>query len=102
MKPSDADKHVKILRQFVSVFCRKKHGQRADGLCESCRDLLRYARQRLDKCPFDPKPKCKDCLVHCYAQAYRARIKEVMRFSGMHFVKRGRLDWLVRYFLSRK
>ena len=30
---------------------------------------------------------------------YRAKIKEVMRFSGIYFVKRGRLDWLVRYFM---
>jgi hypothetical protein len=46
----------------------------------------------------DPKPKCKDCPVHCYKSEYRRRIKEVMRFSGIYFVKRGRVDWLIKYF----
>jgi len=45
-----------------------------------------------------PKPKCKDCPVHCYKIEYRRRIKEVMRFSGIYFVKRGRVDWLIKYF----
>ncbi|MFH1998920.1 MAG: nitrous oxide-stimulated promoter family protein [Planctomycetota bacterium] len=43
--------------------------------------------------------KRKACDTHCYKPAYRAKIKEVMRYSGIHFIKRGRLDWLVRYFL---
>jgi len=67
--------------------------------CESCNELLEYALLRLEKCPFDPKPKCKDCKVHCYKDDYRQRIREVMKFSGIHFVKRGRLDWLFKYFL---
>jgi hypothetical protein len=68
-------------------------------MCESCAELLEYALLRLEKCPFDPKPKCKDCKVHCYKDDYRQRIREVMKFSGIHFVKRGRLDWLFKYFL---
>lgn len=102
MKEADVDNQMGVLRKFVAVFCRRKHRRAGEGLCDSCRDLLCYAQERLEKCPFDPKPKCKDCTVHCYAAQYRDRIKEVMRFSGLYFVKRGRLDWLVRYFLSRK
>jgi predicted amidophosphoribosyltransferase len=88
-----------ILRRFVQVYCRRKHATAA-GLCADCQDLLTYAEERLDRCPHDPKPKCKHCPTHCYQPEYRARIREVMRSAGMHFVKRGRLDWLLRYFLS--
>jgi hypothetical protein len=29
----------------------------------------------------------------------REKMRQVMRFSGLHFVRRGRLDWLFKYFL---
>jgi hypothetical protein len=61
---------------------------------------VEYARDRLIACPYDPKPKCKHCPTHCYKPAMRRRVREVMQFGGMHFVKRGRLDWLVKYFLT--
>jgi hypothetical protein len=82
----------------VEVYC--KHHDGANGsLCGDCEDLLEYARERLEKCPYDPKPKCKDCETHCYRPKYREKIREVMRFSGMHFARRGRIDWMVRYFM---
>lgn len=88
-----------VLERFIEVYCRAHHERADDRLCPECRDLLQYALKRLEKCPYDPKPKCKACPTHCYKPAYRSRIKEVMRFSGMHFVKRGRIDWLMRYFM---
>jgi len=98
MKAAAPDKQLRILRKFIEVYCREKHDTAAGRLCGDCAGLLDYAAGRLAKCPMDPKPKCKDCPVHCYEQSYRDRIKEVMKFSGMYFVKRGRLDWLIRYF----
>ena len=89
----------KVLRRFISVYCRARHGTKGEPLCAACGDLLAYALNRLERCPFDPKPRCKACPTHCYRRDYRAGIREVMRFSGMYFVKRGRLDWLVRYFM---
>ncbi len=98
------EREFRTLQKFIEVYCRKNHpdeaGELPSGLCSDCEQLLTYARKRLEKCPYDPKPKCKNCKTHCYASAYRARIKEVMKFSGMYFVKRGRLDWAIRYFLS--
>ena len=100
MKSLSPDKQLQPIKKFIEVYCCKKHGTADGRLCGECRELLDYATDRLAKCPMDPKPKCKDCTVHCYDDAHRARIKEVMKFSGMHFVKRGRLDWLVKYFLN--
>ena len=100
MTAAGIESHEQVLAQFTQVYCRRVHrGGEGDGLCAQCRDLLAYAHQRLIKCPFDPKPKCKDCRVHCYQKEYRDRTREVMRYSGMYFVKRGRLDWLIRYFM---
>lgn len=43
-------------------------------------------------------PACKNCTVHCYAPEMRQRIRQVMKFSGIYFIKCGRLDWVWRYF----
>jgi hypothetical protein len=95
----DIEKDKVILQRFIFVYCREKHRPPEGQMCESCKELWEYAFSRLEKCPFDPKPKRKDCKVHCYKDDYRQRIRGVMKFSGMYFAKRGRLDWLVKYFL---
>ncbi len=91
---------TKVLQRFIAVYCRHHHESKGDSLCPDCADLQAYALGRLAKCPLDPKPKCKKCPIHCYKPEYQQKIREVMKFSGIHFVKRGRVDWLVKYFLS--
>lgn len=97
--PETLEKNMKILRRFIEIYCQHHHSPLDDAVCAECQDLIDYAQQRISKCPYDPKPKCKECPTHCYKPAYRQKVKEVMRYSGMYFVKRGRIDWLVRYFL---
>ncbi|MBI5399426.1 nitrous oxide-stimulated promoter family protein [Candidatus Saganbacteria bacterium] len=97
MKTKDAE--AKTLTRFIEIYCREKHHVLA--LCPACADLLSYAGKRLKACPYDPKPKCKNCLTHCYLPAYRDKIRAVMKFSGMYMIKRGRLDWLFHYFLGK-
>lgn len=96
-------KDEKVLRAFIKVFCMENHrrnGFSLDeyGLCSECAELLAYALKRNEKCPLEVKPKCKDCHVHCYKPEMRLKIKKVMKFSGIYFIKRGRLDWLFHYF----
>jgi YbgA-like uncharacterized protein len=93
-------KDLAILEKFVQVYCHNHHRNESDPLCDGCTDLFQYAEARLERCPLDPKPKCKDCPLHCYSPEYRQRVQEVMKSSGMYFVKRGRLDWLIRYFAN--
>jgi len=88
-----------ILTRFIGVFCRHRHDPPKGKLCLECKNLLAYAKDKLARCPYDPKPRCKRCPTHCYGRKQRLAIKEVMRYSGMYFVKRGRIDWLLRYFL---
>jgi hypothetical protein len=99
--PSLRRKESQIIRSFVRVFCRKNHAG-AGILCPSCHELLKYALVRLARCRYDPKPACRRCATHCYETQMRERIREVMRFSGRHFIRRGRVDWLVKYFLMNR
>jgi len=91
-------KDLKVLDQFIRVYCRGKHRSKKGTLCSECSALLDYAHMRRKKCPLDPKPACKHCPVHCYAKAQREKIREVMAYSGKHLLLRGRLDLLWHYF----
>ena len=75
------DREKKTIRLMIELFCRGNHHTGAD-LCEDCRALLTYAEKRLEACPFDDKPACSACEVHCYAPDKRKAIQAVMRYSG--------------------
>lgn len=73
----------RTLEAMIRLQCRDRHRPDADGLCDACRDLLRYAESRLAKCPFGAdKPTCARCPVHCYRPEMRERVREVMRYAG--------------------
>jgi hypothetical protein len=106
---SGQKKDLKVIISFVRVYCRAKHDAQAgvaiedlDGketrLCRDCAALVAYALEKRRKCPLDPKPSCKHCHIHCYSKDYRAKIKEIMAFSGRRMIMRGRLDYLWHYF----
>lgn len=109
-------KDIKVLGNFVAIFCRENHGteakeallikdeevQQALGtkalvLCHDCQKLLSHGIAKLLLCPYDPKPMCKKCPTHCYAPGYREKIRQVMRFSGLYLLKHGRLDLMFHY-----
>ena len=106
---------IRILALFVGVFCRRKHegkgspftidvtslGEVTKGieLCPECAWLLRYGIAMRRRCVLDPKPACKKCPAPCYRPEYRETMRAVMRFSGMHLLKRGRVDLLLHYLL---
>lgn len=99
-KKQGKDHDIEILRAFIQVYCKHHHTLHSgQTMCDECQQLLTYAQKRREACPYDPKPACKNCQTHCYAQRYRTKIKEVMKFSGIYFIKRGRIDWLIKYFL---
>ena len=76
----------RMVSQMIALYCQKNHRTK-DGLCPECAALADYARQRSDKCPFmESKTFCSNCKVHCYKPQMRAKIREVMRFSGPRMV----------------
>ncbi|MBI2909403.1 MAG: nitrous oxide-stimulated promoter family protein [Chloroflexi bacterium] len=112
------EKDLLVLKDFISIYCREKHraqdkspfqikddrlrGTLGAGdllLCADCTRLLSHGIAKRLMCPYDPKPMCKKCRTHCYAPGYRDRVREVMKFSGLYLVKRGRIDLLLHYLL---
>ena len=98
-------KDLRVLRDFVAIFCRENHRTESKNtfsvrdarLHQALGELLSHGMAKLLQCPYDPKPMCKKCETHCYAPGYRERIREVMRFSGRHLIKHGRLDLMLHY-----
>ena len=105
---------IRTLMKFVGVFCRENHigarnpftfkpfdireiEKREIPLCAECKRLLAYGLTMRLNCPHDPKPMCKKCETQCYHGEYKAKMREVMKFSGMFLVKHGRIDLLYHY-----
>lgn len=75
-------REVKTIEVMVEIFCRRTH-QSEEIPCGECQDVLRYAKKRIDKCPFlTNKPTCANCTVHCFKPSYRQKVKQIMAFSG--------------------
>jgi len=67
---------------MIRLYCEKHHAPE-ELLHPECQELLQYALERLDKCPFqEHKSTCETCPVHCYRPELRERIREVMRYAG--------------------
>ena len=72
----------KTITAMIVLYCRNNHANE-HGICPDCSDLSQYCRDRLERCPWgEDKPVCAKCPIHCYAPAYRERVRQVMRFSG--------------------
>ena len=104
-------KDIRLIGKFVEVYCAGKHGgavrlpftlPEALGqrqFCPECAELMSYAITRRRKCPLEAeKPTCKHCRIHCYAEAEREKMREIMSFAGRRLMMRGRLDYLWHYF----
>jgi len=98
------------IEAMIRIYCRDLHSG-GPGLCPSCNDLLRYAEERLRRCPYGKdKPACSRCPVHCYRPDERNRIREVMRYAGPRMwrrhpllaIRHGLRQWRKRTLPSRK
>lgn len=68
---------------MIAIYCRGNHAAGDNRLCPDCSELLDYATQRLQSCPFgNDKSFCSNCTAHCYRPKYRQQIKAVMRYAG--------------------
>ena len=74
----------RTLECMTRIYCAHHHADRAGAdLCPDCAELMRYARRRLEKCPYGAsKPTCARCPIHCYKPAPRETVRGIMRFAG--------------------
>lgn len=79
----------KIVAEMISFYCRHKHKTNNNKLCHYCDNLLKYALNKCDHCPFMAnKTFCSNCKIHCYSPIMRLNIKKVMRYSGPRMIIR--------------
>jgi predicted amidophosphoribosyltransferase len=72
----------RTVEAMVRLYCADQHQAEA-GLCKACDELLAYAGERLERCPFqESKTTCAKCPVHCYRPEMRERVRAVMRYAG--------------------
>ena len=72
----------KTVEAIIGLYCEKHHAPQGK-LCPECQELLQYAQERLDNCPFqEHKTTCEKCPVHCYKPAQREKARQIMRFAG--------------------
>ena len=84
----DMNLEARTVEAMIRMYCRDHHGPSAE-ICSHCAELLAYALQRIEKCPFGKdKPACSKCTVHCYAPDRRERIRTVMRYAGPRMILR--------------
>ncbi len=106
---------IGILGKFIHIYCSGKHQgmskSRVKGngkvaqyvnsldieLCDDCKKLLLYAASKRIICPYHPKPACKDCATHCYAEPNRSKIRQVMRYSGMRMIFKGSISYIKKF-----
>ena len=82
------EREAHTLEAMVRLYCGGQHGT-SNRLCPSCTELLQYALQRLERCPFqEGKTTCARCPVHCYAPDMRVRVRMLMRHAGPRMLLR--------------
>ena len=93
------DKEKRIVEIMIRIYCRRCEGN--EQLCDSCKELLMYACERLDRCPHgENKGSCKQCTTHCYRPAMRERMRTIMRFSGPRMIIYAPLEFIKHYLLK--
>lgn len=76
------------LEAMIAMHCLARH-RWGGAPCPECGLLGDYARRRLERCVFgDAKPTCANCVVHCYREDMRERVREVMRWAGPRMLLR--------------
>ena len=93
-KTAMLDEHPRMRREkktvdvMIRIYCKGKHKSK-EHFCSDCREIQRYAFERLDKCRYqENKPTCANCPIHCYKPSMRKSIRAVMRYSGPRMLRK--------------
>lgn len=81
MAKNKIETEKETIEMMIHIYC--KWNMEGAGICSGCQELLEYAHERLNRCPYGQnKPTCRKCPIHCYKPSMKRRIQEVMRFAG--------------------
>ena len=81
-----AQREKTTVAAMIKLYCQANH-KPANDLCPECLELLAYSQKRAENCKFgEDKPVCGNCTIHCYKKDMKAKVKDVMRFSGPRLI----------------
>ncbi len=87
-KPFRIAREKKTVAAMVRLHCDDLH-ESGGEVCPECGELLEYAGERLDKCPYqEDKTTCAKCPIHCYKPSMRERVRVVMKYAGPRMLLR--------------
>ena len=79
------EKEKNIVAFMIEYYCKRNHHK--ETICKSCNELVKYAHDRLNSCPFrEKKTSCLKCKVHCYSKEKRKEIRKVMSYVGPRMI----------------
>jgi hypothetical protein len=76
-------KHNYIKEQKVNLNFNNKDYKYTFQLCDECFKLLEYSIMKLEKCPYDTKPRCRTCANPCYEPYQWKKVAKIMKHSGI-------------------
>ena len=87
------------LQHFLQTYCTSKHKNQSDitkkilydnqsfdttlCLCDECLELFDYSIKKLQECPYEEKPRCRNCKTPCYEKQQWKTLAKIMRYSGL-------------------
>lgn len=90
---------IDVLKRFFELYCKDKHENLSQWhieplyknkqvhknlyLCKECLDAVNYSISRLQDCPHEIKPRCRNCPSPCYDKPQWRNTAKVMKYSGM-------------------
>lgn len=77
------------IRHMIGIYCRGQHYS-ASGTCADCSAIVRYAYDRIEKCPFtgSAKPACGLCRTNCFSADMYRQFAQIMRYVGPRMLVR--------------
>jgi hypothetical protein len=84
----NAERDRKTIRAMVRIYCRGHH-QAEEAPCPECTELLNYALDRVERCPWGARrTTCSACPIHCYTRRMQERIRSIMSYAGPRMLYR--------------
>ncbi|MDX4025122.1 nitrous oxide-stimulated promoter family protein [Aliarcobacter skirrowii] len=90
---------VKTLKKFYELYCMDKHQNQYNKseiqiykdlkididlyLCKECFEAINYSFTKLQNCPHETKPRCRNCPKPCYEKDRWKSIAKVMKYSAI-------------------
>jgi len=75
-----------VVEKTVKLYCKGRHASRI-CLCNECKDLLSYVKERIDKCIYNEnKTVCSKCKLYCYKRSVKEMMKRITKYSSPRMV----------------